>query len=150
MNSYSTIENLIAQAIGTLGVENTILVLEKILSQTDHTKSDRPKPSMVSLANFLTSEAIIVFELQKLDFIYNDLKEGREARKACFHLIHKLTGASYALIGRTFGLSRRLIQYHCSSVEDMLSLPKANRDFVAKHSFLEKKVVEKFSNPFNS
>ena len=138
--NYSKLQASIDEVIGKIGLDKTILLLNSFISNTAVSQSDGEKIKMIT--QYLISIAIKVFDLREDLFYISAIREYRDARMCCFHLLRKYTEDTYPKIGLNFKCSARIVMYGCVTVEDRLYVPQGNGKFVANYGLLESKLIE--------
>ena len=139
-NNYSQLQESIDKVIGKIGLRRTKYLLDSFINNTTISQGEREKIKMVT--QYLVSLTAKVFDLKEELFIISTVREYRDARMCCFHLLRKYTGDTYPKIGLYFNCSARIVMYGCFAVEDRLAMPKGNSKFVANYTLLESKLIE--------
>lgn len=139
-NNYNQLQDSIDKVIGKIGLRRTKYLLDSFIDNTTVTQNEREKIKMVT--QYLVSLTIKVFELKEYPFFISTVREYRDARMCCFHLLRKYTEDTYPKIGLNFNCSARIVMYGCFTVDDRLAMPKGNSRFVANYTLLESKLIE--------
>lgn len=139
-NNYTLLQNSIDKVIGKIGLRRTKYLLDSFIDNTTVTQNEREKIKMVT--QYLVSLTIKVFELRDELFFISNVREYRDARMCCFHLLRKYTEDTYPKIGLHFNCSARIVMYGCLAVEDRLAMPKGNSKFVANYTLMESRLIE--------
>ena len=136
---YKELQRNIDLVIGKIGLQNTIFLLTNFINATSIPVHETQRLQMVS--QYLITECIKVFELNDRMFFTSGIREYREARMACYHLLKKYTGASYSKIAEDFGLTKRNVLYNCTKCDERLSVPFYYQSFQEKYDALEKCII---------
>lgn len=139
-SNYTQLQDSIDKVIGKIGLRRTKFLLDSFIDNTTVTQNEREKIKMVT--QYLVSHAIKVYELNEDVFLSSTVREYRDARMCCFHLLRKYTEDTYPKIGLNFNCSARIVMYGCLAVEDRLSMPKGNSKFVANYTLLESRLID--------
>lgn len=139
-NDYAQLQETIDRVIGKIGHKLTKQLLDGFLDQTTIAKDNRETVKLVS--QYLVSLAINVFELQQDHFYTSTVRQYRDARSCCFHLLRKYTEDSFSKIGLFFDCDRRAVMYGFQSVENRLSMPQGNHTFHANYKMMESKLLQ--------
>jgi hypothetical protein len=139
-STYIQLQASIDEVVGKIGLNKTICLLNSFISNTSVSQNDGEKIKMIT--HYLVSVAIKVFDLRDDIFYVSAVREYRDARMCCFHLLRKYTEDTYPKIGLNFNCSARIVMYGCITVDDRLAVPKGNGKFVANHGLLESKLIE--------
>jgi len=137
---YATLQKRIDAMVGQIGLCNTIRMLEGMMADSSLDVPQEEKYRLIS--EFIITQSIQVFDLKKEDFFTSKIREYRDARTACYHLLKVFTGKSYAKIGETFNQKKRNILYSYQKCEDMLSIPHIYQVFNDKYSTLEHRITQ--------
>lgn len=133
---YQELQENIDYVLGKIGLKNTIYLLGCFVDATQIPIHETQKLKITS--QYVIIQCIEVFELEESEFFTSGIREYREARMACFHLIRKYSGASHAKIGEHLGLTKRNILYACEKCEERLSVYKSFRQ---KYEVIERSVI---------
>ncbi len=139
-NNYTQLQDSIDKVIGKIGLRRTKYLLDSFIDNTTVMQNEREKIKMVT--QYLISLTIKVFELKEDVFFISTIREYRDARMCCFHLLRKYTEDTYPKIGLNFNCSARIVMYGCFAVDDRLAMPKGNSGFVSNYTLLESKLIE--------
>ena len=137
---YKHLQTNLDKVIGKIGLERTIYLTESFIKNTAVSFNETEKIKMIS--RFLSNLAIETFELEAESFYISVVREYRDARMCCFHLLRKYTGDTFSKIGLGFQRSERCVSYGFNVVEERLSASKSFTEFVGKYSLLESKLLE--------
>lgn len=136
---YKDLQRTIDVVIGKIGLQNTIFLLTNFINATSIPVHQTQRLQMVS--QYLITECIQLFELNDKTFFTSGIREYREARMACYHLLKKYTGASYSKIAEDFGLTKRNVLYNYRKCDERLSVPYYYPSFLEKYDALEKRII---------
>ena len=140
MSNYLELQQTIDKVIGKIGLENTKTLLDGFINNTEIKQTERDKIAMIS--HYLVSSAVKVFELKEELFYTSRVREYRDARMCCFHLLRQYTQDSFPKIGLFFNQKARIVMYGFFVLEDHLAMPKGNSKLVAKYRLLQSLLVE--------
>ena len=141
--SATDIEQLqivLERVVGKLGMKKTAQLLKSFDTNSSITMNEVEKVKL--LTTFIVSQSIAVFNLEESEFHTSEIREYRDARMVCFHLLHTYTQCSYAKIGEIFGRKKRNVLYFCQKCRELLSVPQFHRLLVEKHELLDKYTIE--------
>lgn len=138
--NYGNLQGSIDKVIGKIGLRRTICLLDSFISNTTVTQNEREKIKMVT--QYLVNLATKVFDLRDDLFLISNVREYRDARMCCFHLLRKYTDDTFPKIGLSFNCSSRIVMYGFTVTEDRLSMPKGNSKFVSNYTLLESKLID--------
>lgn len=139
-NNYNQLQDSIDKVIGKIGLRRTKYLLDSFIDNTTVNQGEREKIKMVT--QYLVSLTAKVFELKEELFFVSTVREYRDARMCCFHLLRKYTEDTYPKIGLNFNCSARIVMYGCFAVEDRLAVPKGNAKFVGNYTLLESRLID--------
>lgn len=145
--TYHDLQHVMDKVVGKLGLASTIQLLHNVIGDPSQNIEQADKIRLI--ASFIISRCITVFDLQEDQFYACQQSDYREARMACYHLLKKYTGASYARIAASFNQSKRNILYACQKCSEQLSIPNYFRDFISRYESLENGTIE-FMKKINS
>lgn len=137
---YNQLQSSLDKVIGKIGLNRTICLLDSFINNTTVTHNEREKIKMVN--QYLNGIAIKVFELNEDLFIISNVREYRDARMCCFHLLRKYTEDTFSKIGLSFNCSSRIVMYGFAVTEERLSMPKGNSKFVSNYTLMESKLID--------
>jgi chromosomal replication initiation ATPase DnaA len=137
---YTQLQETIDKVIGKIGHKLTKQLLDGFL---DHTTVAKDNPETVKrVSQYLVSLAINVFELHQEHFYTSTVRQYRDARTCCFHLLRKYTEDSFSKIGLFFGCDKRTVMYGFQTAENRLSMPQGNPTFHANYKAMESKLLQ--------
>ncbi|MBQ21696.1 MAG: hypothetical protein CMD31_13155 [Flavobacteriales bacterium] len=126
--------------INNIGIEKTTELLESFNNNSSITASEMGKVKLI--ATYVSSQAIRLFSLEESKFYTSDIREYREARMACYHILYTYTKCSYAKIGELFGKNKRGILYYCQKCKELVEAPFFDKEFAEKYQQLDKYTIE--------
>lgn len=139
-SDYTQLQETIDKVIGKIGHTRTKQLLDGFLDHTTIAKDNQETVKLVS--QYLVSAAINVFELQQEHFYASTVRQYRDARICCFHLLRKYTEDTFSKIGLFFDCDKRTVMYGFQSVENRLSMPQGNLTFHANYKVMESKLLQ--------
>jgi hypothetical protein len=133
--TYRDLQDVMDKVLSRFGLNKTIIVLQQLLDTKGIQSSQGDRVRMITY--YVVSRCLVVFHLREDDFFSSRLKEYREGRMACYHILRKYTEGSYGRMAEQFGQSQRIILYFCHKCDDMLAIPQFNRTFIQRYNLLE-------------
>jgi len=137
---YLQLHNSIDKVVGKIGLERTIFLTESFIKNTSVTFNEGEKIKMIS--RYVSNLAIESFELAAESFYISVVRDYRDARMVCYHLLRKYTSDTFSKIGLAFQCSERCVAYGFRITEERLANPKAFAVFVGNYHVLESKLLE--------
>lgn len=137
--NYSTLQENLDEVIGKIGLCRTIELIKSFINNCSIDVNETEKFKLI--ATYIISQTIEIFDLNEKEFYTSRIREYREARMACFHLLKQYTDCSYAKIGESFHQKKRNIIYFCQKCDDMLSIPTFFEVFVNRYKTLENRIM---------
>jgi hypothetical protein len=137
---YNQLQSCLDKVVGKIGPERTAFLLESFLGKSSLSENESGKIKIV--LEFLTGKAITVFELEEHLFYVCNIRDYRDARMCCFHLMRKYTSDTFSKIAHSFKCSEKVVSYGHHIAEERLELPKYNQGFVAKYTHLESDLIQ--------
>jgi hypothetical protein len=137
---YFKLQRNLDRIIDKVGLQRTVCLLENFSNNMTIKIGEHQKIKLVM--QFVINAAIQIFELEPKLFFICDIREYRDARMACYHLLRKYTGDTFARIGLAFQCSERAVTYGNMVAEQRLELPKGHKSFVTKYSQIESQILE--------
>jgi chromosomal replication initiation ATPase DnaA len=137
---YNTLQTSIDKVIGKIGLSKTIHLLDSFVTNTSIQPSEHDKIKVIT--QYLVSMAIKVFDLNEELFYVSNVREYKDARRCCFHLLRRYTGDTFPKIGIAFQCSERTVAYGYGKAAEYLAVPKGNTKFVSKYMKVESVLVE--------
>lgn len=138
--NYQTLQKSIDKVVGKIGLDKTIHLLESFISNTYVKHTQQEKVRMVT--QYLISLAVKEFELEDELFFHSNVREYRDARMCCFHLLRKYTEDTLPKIGLMFQCSERTVEYGCGKASERLAVPQGNTRFVTNYIAIEARLLE--------
>lgn len=139
-SDYTQLQSSIDKVIGKIGLQRTVFLLENFTNNLTVRVGEQEKIKLVN--QFLINLAIHVFELEAELFFLSDVREYRDARMCCYHLLRKYTGDTFARIGLAFQCSQRAVSYGYAVAGERLEMPKGHPVFASKYTLLESHIIE--------
>ncbi len=132
---------LAARLAGKVGVEGAARILENFMASTQ--KPIKMKLKIKLIRDYICAEAIGLFDLKEVSFLTSEVTEYRDARMACYHLIHSFTDESHAKIGESFNRDRDSVGYFLRKCDEILESPHyaGNRGFINKYDSLKRSAI---------
>ena len=143
-SNYSDLQRSIDELVGKHGLEKTVDIIRHFSGNTRIPVSQPHRLKLIS--DYITSQCIMLFDLEETNFHASTITEYREARMACYHLLKIYTDSSYARIGERFGWNLYHVFYFCKKCEEILSIPQYYKPFIEKYSSLEKCTINFIAN----
>ena len=140
MKNYNSLQRSIDKVVGKIGLEKTIHLLESFINNTYIKHTQQEKVRMVT--QYLIGLAIKEFELKDELFFQGNIREYRDARMCCFHLLRKYTENTLPKIGLAFQCSERTVEYGCNKASERLAVPQGNTRFVTNYIAMEARLLE--------
>lgn len=140
VQNYNTLQKSIDKVVGKIGLDKTIHLLDSFINNTYIKHTQQEKVRMVS--QYLMGLAIKEFELKEELFFQSNVREYRDARMCCFHLLRKYTEDTLPKIGLLFQCSERTVEYGCNKASERLAVPKGNTRFVTNYVAIEARLLE--------
>jgi len=138
--TYITLQQSMDRVVEKLGILKTISLLDSFIGKTTIGQGEHKKNKIIS--QYLIDAAIKEFDLQEELFYVSHVREYRDARMCCFHLLRKYTQDTLPKIGLTFQCSERSVEYGCTKVSERLSLPQGYTKFVSTYKTIEIRLLE--------
>ena len=128
------------RVVSKLGVKNTTQLLESFY---DKTTSGIDEPGQMKLiTDYVIAKSIAVFNLEENKFYNSNIPEYKQARMACYELLHRYTKSSDAKIAEQFSNNKRVVQYHRNKCIEQLELAQFYKEFVTNYRLLEKGIIQ--------
>lgn len=138
--NYLHLQKSIDTVVGKIGLHQTIHLLESFINNTTAKHTEHEKVKLVT--HYTIGLAIKVYELQEEHFFTSSIREYRDARMSCYHLLRKYTQETLPKIGLSFGCSERTVEYGCNKTSERLAVPKGNTAFVSSYRSIEGGIIE--------
>ena len=133
--NYVDLQKSIDELVGKHGLEKAVHIIQHFSRNAKIPVSKNHRLKLIT--EYIVSQCIEVFDLEAGKFNTCTVREYREARMACYHLLKKFTGSSYARIGQRFGWKLHTVYYFCQKCDEILSIPQFYKSFADKYSSLE-------------
>lgn len=140
--NYQRLQQQLDKVIGKIGLTRTIHLLESFASQIS-VANERAKVQLVT--QYLVNLAIQHFELEEKMFFVSQVREYRDARMCCFHLLRKYTEHTFSKIAISFHCAERSVSYGCHKAEERIAFPKGNVRFTSLYMTMETQLLEYMS-----
>lgn len=138
--NYTHLQKSIDTVVGKIGLHKTIHLLDSFINNTTAKHTEHEKVKLV--AQYTIGLAIKVYELQEEQFFTSTIREYRDARMSCYHLLRKYTEETLPKIGLSFRCSERTVEYGCNKTAERLAVPKGNTRFVSNYMAIEAGIIE--------
>ena len=139
IQDYLTLQKRLDAVIGKIGLSKTIQLIEGFIDNSSIKVNEVEKFKLITA--YIISQTIDIFDLKEDQFYTSKIREYRDGRMACFHLLKHYTDCSYAKIGEAFNQKKRNILYFCQKCDEMLSIPQFYRVFTDRYMSLENRVI---------
>ncbi len=138
--TYPDLQNTLDKVVGKIGLSSTVLLLDNVVDNSGIAASHIEKMKLITA--YITSRCQVVFDLEDLHFFDSPLRDYRDGRMACYHLVKKYTDGSYTRIAEQFAQKKRNVMYYCQKCEQILTIPQHHRVLAEKYRALEKETLE--------
>lgn len=136
---YNNLQASIDKVIGRIGLEKTVFLLESFVDTAAACEDSASRIRMIT--QYLVKIACDVFALNEESFFKSQVREYRDARMSCFHLLRKYTADSYPKIGRAFYTGERVVMYGINKTTERLEYTKGNPAFVQSYDAMESRLI---------
>lgn len=133
--NYADLQKSVDELVGKHGLEKAVHIIRHFSSNAKIPVADSHRLKLIT--DYIISQCITLFDLDAKQFNSCTIREYREARMACYHLLKKYTDCSYSRIGQRFGWKLHTVFYFCQKCDEILSLPQFYKSFADKYSSLE-------------
>jgi chromosomal replication initiation ATPase DnaA len=140
ITAFQRLQQALEKVVNKVGVQKTTELLESFDHNSSITANEMGKVKLIKA--YVVSHAIRIFSLEESDFYTSEIREYREARMACYYIIHTYTKCSYAKIGELFGKKKRTILYYCQKCKGMVEEPLFDREFAENYRQLDKCTIK--------
>ena len=137
---YAQLQATLDKVIGKIGLQRTIVLLDSFINNTKVTQNEREKITMIT--QYAVNRTIQVFELREDQFLISNIREYRDARMCCIHILRKYTNDTFSKIGLFFRCGARIAMYGYTVTEDRLAMPKGNTRFVSNYALIEGSIID--------
>lgn len=138
--NYTDLQKSVDELVGKFGLKNTIQLIRQFSGGTKIYGSGEQRLQLITA--FVIDETIAVFDLDVEEFYKSSLRDYREARMVCCHLLKKYTDSSYSRIGARFGLNKRQVIYYCKKCDEILALPQFYKTFTDCYHSLDRSAAD--------
>ncbi len=142
--SYADLQEGIDNLVSEFGLPQAINMIDGLYRNTKTVRNAAFRYELIK--NYIISESILVFKLDTEQFFKNNVREYREARMACYHLLSVYIKDSHSQIAKEFGRKRSSILYFIHKCDERLSLPENYKDFLKKYKTLESSIIQFITN----
>lgn len=142
--SYADLQQSVDELLGRHGLEKTVEILRHFSQEVRMPVNRNHKLRLIK--EYIIAQCIEVFDLEETKFNRSTVREYREARMACYHLLKKFTGASYSLIAEQFGWRLHTVYYFCQKCDEILSIPQFYKPFTDRYRSLEDSTIQFISS----
>ena len=130
----------LSEVIGTLGFEQTISLLERLMGNVQTAYADSSRIQLIT--DYLHAQCLQVYALREEDFFEGASLEYREGRMACYHLLRKYTQCSFDQVAACFGVTKRQVMYGCRKFEDYQSVAHLKPPALVPYTRLEADLIQ--------
>lgn len=138
--NYENLQQSIDKVIGKLGLQRTIALLDSFVGKMSIKPDETEKVKLIT--GYLVSTAIKCYDLNEQEFYSSKIREYREARMICYHLLRKYLEYSYPKIAKAFKQKERIVMHFYHRAEEFLSVPQFYKPFVQKYTAIENQLIE--------
>jgi len=121
------------------GFNKGTFVLRRLIKRST-AKVDGKKMREIVIA-FSINECAKVCGLSEEQVLKGTSRSHAEARWKAMHLVKFYTNASYAELGKLFGITGRAVMYAVTKCREMLEVPKFERQFNERYLAAEKSLI---------
>lgn len=139
-HNFNDLNDLMAKTVAKIGLENAIQLLQKITNEKGIQANTGENIKLITF--YLLSRCLAIFNLKEDQFYSSTIREYREARMACYHLLKKYTSSSYRHIAQQFQQKKRNVLYSCQKCDEVLSVPQFHRVFSGSYRMLESQTLD--------
>ena len=140
ITAFQRLQESLERVVNKIGVQRTTELLESFDHNSSITANEMGKVKLI--ATYVVSQAIRIFSLEETKFYTSEIREYREARMACYNIIHTYTRCSYAKIGELFSKKKRNVLYYCQKCKGLVEEPLFDKQFAEKYRQLDKCTIE--------
>ena len=87
VTDFQRLQQSLERVVNKIGVQRTTELLESFDNNSSTTSNELGKVKLIT--TYVISQSILLFDLDESQFYTSDIREYREARMACYHIIHK-------------------------------------------------------------
>lgn len=136
---YTDLQKGVDELVGRYGLKKAVELLQHLSKNTKIPVNDTYRLKLIT--DYVISECLAEFNLEADQFQTSTVREYREARMACYHLLKKYTDSSYSRIGEHFNWPIHTIYYFCQKCTEMISLAEYYKPFNNKYKSLEESTI---------
>ncbi len=137
--NYADLQNCVDELVGKFGLEKSVEIINSFSNNTRIGRKEIRKLKLIK--DYIIAETILIFDLDEKKFFNSEIREYREARMACYHLLSKYTENSHSKIAETFDKKRGSALYFIHKCNSILSIPQFHRAFKEKYDGLESSTI---------
>lgn len=138
--NYSDLQKSVDDLVGKFGLKKAVQIIQRFSMNAKIETGESQKLRLITA--FVITECVSVFDLDEEQFFKATIREYREARMACYHVLKKYTDSSYSKIGARFGQTKRTILYFCHKCNGILSLPQYYKSFADRYGSLDRSTID--------
>jgi len=142
--TYTDLQKNVDELVGRYGLQKAVTILANFSSNTKIKVSNPQKLRLIT--DYIVAKCITIFDIEEEQLNNSTIREYREARMACYHVLSKYTDMSYARIAERFGWKYHNVFYFYHKCEEILSLPTYYKNFVTMYKALELSAINFISN----
>ena len=137
--NYNTLQASIDKVIGEIGLDKTVSLLESFIDNAAECVGSEVKIKLVT--QYLVTAVCDIFSLNEAKLMSSPMRDYRDGRMCCFHLLHKYTSDSYVKIGLAFHTNDRIVRYGVNKTAERLEYPKGNAVFTQNYNAMESRLI---------
>ena len=137
--NYADLQQSVDELVGKFGLEKSVEIINSFSRNSRIGRSEIRKLKLIK--DYIIAETILIFDLDEKNFFNSEIREYREARMACYHLLNKYTENSHSKIAETFGKKRGSALYFIHKCNNILSIPQFYPSFIEKYRGLESSTI---------
>ena len=137
--NYTDLQKCVDELVGKYGLEKTVELIQLFSDNTKISVNDDYRLKLI--INFIISECLEEFNLEADQFQSSTIRDYREGRMACYHLLKKYTDSSYSRIAEHFNWPVHTIYYFCQKCTEMLNFTEFYEPFNNKYKSLERRTT---------
>ena len=129
--NYADFQRSIDKLLGKYGLDHSISILNSFTSNSQIAPTASQKLKLVR--EYIMAITIEEFDLEPAQFLTSDIREYREARSVCYHVLNIVPELSHGKIAEAFNRKRGHVFYFIHECKNRLELPHVYRGFFARH-----------------
>lgn len=141
---YADLQEGVDNLVFEFGLEQAIRMINSLYNNTTIIHKAARRRELIK--DFIIDQSVLIFDLDKKDFFKNNVRQYREARMACYHILNRCVKDSHSRIAKAFDKKRGSIQYNICKCHEILSLPENYKDFLQKYKTLESRTIQFITN----